>query len=324
MRVVVLGGTRFVGRSLVEELLRAGHTVLLVHRGIHEPEDSHGLHIHTDRASLAVHVNALEEFQPEAVVDLSAMTGEDAERALDALPAGLRLVVASSIDVYRAYSSVWDGALTDPVPLTEESELRTEPPPDAGSVPDGWSFDASRYEKLDVERAYVARGATVCRLPMVYGPHDYKHREEFVLRRVRAERQQIPVGAGNWLWSRGYVGEIARGLRLVLEADASGEVFNLAEASCAPIREWMETILDAAGSDAELVPVPDHVLPSDLVMTGAIAQDWAVDTSKARELLGWVHAPADECVAKSVRWHLDNPPATDSDDFADDERAIAA
>jgi nucleoside-diphosphate-sugar epimerase len=195
--------------------------------------------------------------------------------------------------------------LTDPVPLTEESELRTQPPPDSGSVPDGWSFDPSRYEKLDVERAYLGRGATVCRLPMVYGPHDYKRREEFVLRRVRAKRKQIPVGAGDWLWSRGYVGEVARALRLALEAAPSGELFNLAEASCASIRQSMEAILHAAGSDTELVPVPDQVLPSDLVMTGAIAQDWVVDTSKARELLGWVHAPADPCVARSVRWHLE-------------------
>lgn len=233
-------------------------------------------------------------------------------------------MVTSSIDVYRAYSSVWEGTVTDAVPLTEESALRTTPPPDAGHIPDGWSFDPGSYEKLDVERAYLARGATVCRLPMVYGPHDYKRREEFVLRRVRAGRNRIPVGGGDWLWSRGYVEEIARGLRLALEAGIPGEIFNLAEASCEPIRAWMEAIMAVAESDADLVTVPNEELPADLDITGAIPQDWVVNSSKARDLLGWVHAPADECVARSVRWHLAKPPRVDSDDFAADDRALAA
>ena len=39
MRVVVLGGTRFIGRAVVAELVAAGHDVLVVHRGQHEPVD---------------------------------------------------------------------------------------------------------------------------------------------------------------------------------------------------------------------------------------------------------------------------------------------
>ena len=33
MRIIVLGGTRFIGRASVEELVRAGHSVMVVHRG---------------------------------------------------------------------------------------------------------------------------------------------------------------------------------------------------------------------------------------------------------------------------------------------------
>ena len=33
MRVIVLGGTRFIGRATVEELVAAGHEVMVVHRG---------------------------------------------------------------------------------------------------------------------------------------------------------------------------------------------------------------------------------------------------------------------------------------------------
>jgi nucleoside-diphosphate-sugar epimerase len=314
VRIAVLGGTRFIGRALVSELVHEGHEVLVVHRGHHEPEELSGLqHLHADRRELDRHRASLASFAPDAVADLSAMTKDDAERALGAF-GHVRLVVASSGDVYRAFSSVWDGSVTDPVPLTEASELRSGPPPDAG-VPDGWDFDAASCEKIDVERAYLRHGAVVCRLPMVYGEHDYKRREDFVTR--------IPIGSGNWLWSRGYVKEVARGIRLALESDESGEVFNLAEESCAPIALWMKTIAKAAGAALELVRVPDESLPEDLEIAGSIPQHWLVDSVKARERLGWRHADPKQCVHRSVRWHVNNPPATEPGDFALDDRALA-
>ena len=325
MRIVVLGGTRFIGRALVEELASHGHELLIVHRGRHEPEDlPESPHLHAERAELPQRAHELARFRPDAIADLAAMTAEDADAALRAAPPGARLLVASSMDVYRAFGSVWANTVTDPLPLTEESPLRSEPPADREDFPDGWDVDPARYEKLDVERAYLARGATVCRLPMVYGEHDYQRREEPLLRRLRAGRPRIPVGAGAWLWSRGYVRDVAAGMRLALvNGNAAGEIFNLCEPTCAPMRLWLEQILDAAGVDAELVRVPDESLPADLAITGTILQHLLVDAGKARRLLGWEHRPVDEAVARSVRWHLDNPPDKSDTNFSADDRALA-
>jgi nucleoside-diphosphate-sugar epimerase len=292
MRVVVIGGTRFIGRALVSELLGAGHEVAVVHRGIHEDLGGGQVeHIHTDRRDLAARRRELVRFRPDAMIDMSAMTRSDAATAGSVFDDSVRLAVASSIDVYRAYSAVATGTVSDAVPLSEEAPLRDQAPPDAGEVPPGWNFDPAQYEKLDVERVYLERGAVVCRLPMVYGEHDYKRREEFVLRRVRARRERIPIGAGNFLWSRGYAPEIARALRLAIERRDEGEIFNLAESVCGTIRLWVEEVLSASGHEAELVRVPDERLPDDLDLTAAIAQHWLVDATKARERLGWVHAP---------------------------------
>src|SRR5919108_5196116 len=74
-----------------------------------------------------------------------------------------------------------------------------------------WAQD---YEKLDVEAAYLAREATICRLPMVYGERDHQRREEPLLRRVRAGRDRVPSGSGTFLWTRGYVRDVAAGIRL--------------------------------------------------------------------------------------------------------------
>src|SRR6202040_70126 len=137
------------------------------------------------------------------------------------------LVVCSSMDVYRAFLAVWQRTETDPMPLDEDSPVRDGPVPLVpGGLP-GWDFDPKEYEKLSVERLYLARGATVLRLPIVYGEHDYLRREELVLRRVRAGRRRMPIGPAKLLFSRGYVGDVARGVRLALSADVAGQVLNL-------------------------------------------------------------------------------------------------
>jgi nucleoside-diphosphate-sugar epimerase len=325
MRVLVFGGTRFIGRALVAELLAAGHQVAVVHRGLHEPESLEGVqHIHVERQDLASRQRELVGFKPDAAIDMAAMTAADASAVVEVLDPSVPLVAASSGDVYRACSSVFEGRVTDAVPLTEDAPLREGPAPDRDEVPPGWDFDPEQYEKLAVERVYLDRGAVVCRLPMVYGEHDYKRREEFVLRRVRAGRRRIPVGPGTFLWSRGYASEIARGLRLAVESGQEAEVFNLAEADCATIGLWVEEILAAAGHEAELVRVADELLPEDLQITAEIPQPWLVSSAKAAARLNWVHAPWRECVGRSVRWHLANPPEPEEDylDFSADDVAL--
>src|SRR5260370_42027946 len=156
VRIVVLGGTRFIGRAIVEELVGAGHAVLVVHRGNLEPDDMVPVpHLPCDRSDLTAHRNELAKFRPDAAVDCRALTRGDAETALAALPAGIRLVVISSMDVYRAFGAAIEGQETDPVPLDEDSPVRSERYPYRDKSPDRYDYD-----KLDVEEGYLPRGGT--------------------------------------------------------------------------------------------------------------------------------------------------------------------
>jgi len=170
---------------------------------------------------------------------------------------------------------------------------------------------------------YRAGGATSLRLPMVYGPRDYQLREEFILRRVRADRKRIPFGAGTWLACRGYVGDIARGARLALEsASTKGMALNLCEGRTYSMTMWSRMILEAAGSSAELVRVADEVLPEDLKPTGTMTQHIAASARRARAMLGWTTSDPAETLGATVRWHLAHPPSKPDLDFGPDERAL--
>jgi nucleoside-diphosphate-sugar epimerase len=321
LRIIVVGGTRFIGRAIAEELAGAGHQLLIVHRGLTEPEEMPSAeHLHAERMDLASHRSQLATFRPDAAIDCRALTRADSQAVVDALPERTRLVVLSSIDVYRAFGAMNDGRETDTVPLDEDSPVRADRYPYRGKR-DG----LDDYDKLDVEDVYLSRGATSLRLPMVYGERDYQRREDYILRRVRAGRRQIPVGSGMWLACRGYVRDIARGARLAIESPAAaGEALNLCEDRTFSMVMWSRMILDAAGSDAELVRVDDHMLPEDLKATGSMSQHIAATAGKARAILGWKTSDPAETLRTTVAWHLANPPPDPDLDFSADELALAA
>jgi nucleoside-diphosphate-sugar epimerase len=321
MKILLIGGTVFIGRATALELVGAGHEIAFLHRGTHEPDDLPvATHIHVDRAEIATVRDQIDAFAPDAVIDNMAMTAADAETTLPVIK-DRRLLVTSSMDVYRAYTYVMRGTATEPVPIDEASPVRDERYPYRGQGGPPWAED---YDKLDVEERFLEHGATVCRLPMVYGPRDGQRREWFILRRVIAGRAAIPIGSGSWLSAKGFVDDIARGIRLAIESDdARGEIFNLGETRTYPMSQWAQMILEAAGSDADLIRVRDDDLPDDLGLTGTIPQHLLVDSGKARRMLGFTDTDPREALRTTVAWHLEHPPQIEDPGFDADDVALA-
>ncbi|MBX9388800.1 NAD-dependent epimerase/dehydratase family protein [Streptomonospora nanhaiensis] len=324
MRVLVLGGTGFTGRQITRRLLDRGDRVLVVHRGRTAAPPEGAEELRTDRRALAEHADRVRAFDPEAIVDAYALTGDDVDAVLPVLPP-VPAVVLSSADVYLAFTGLRTGRELAPLPIDEDSPLRTDRRPYRGAGLPGVPED---YEKLDVEERWLARGAVVLRAPVVYGPHDAQRREDVVLRRVRAKRARIPVGAANLLWSRLHVDDLAAAVLAALDTRAAdGQALNVAEARTCSVGGWLRQILDAAESPAELVRVPDSALPPDLAATGASAQHLLVSSARAQDLLGWRPGDPATRVAESVRWHLAHPspePWTEADTAADDAALAAA
>jgi len=321
MRVLVLGGTRFIGRAIVEDLVAAGHDVTVVHRGEREPDDMpHATHIHLPRQRWAAESAQFAAAAPDAAVDCLALSRDDARAAIAAIPGGVHVVALSSQDVYRAFASLNAARDTDAVPIDETSPLSEDRHPHRGH-----GAEHELYSKQDVEEEYLRRGAVVLRLPATYGEHDYQRREEFILRRARARRRRIPIGGAGFLWTRGWVRDIARGVRLAAEhGEIQGDVVNLGEERTCTIRLWAMRILEVARSDAELIEVADDVLPADMSLSsGRLSQHVLVSTARARALLGYTDSDGMTALRSSVGWHLNHPPDDADTDFTADDAALA-
>jgi nucleoside-diphosphate-sugar epimerase len=314
LRVLVLGGTRFIGRAAVRALVAADHDVTLFHRGQTGADFAPELRrILGDRNDLDTHARSFAELRPEVVLDDLAMNEASALAVVKAFR-GLasRLVTLSSCDVYRAYGRFIrsEPGPPDPVPLDESAPLREQLYPFRGQ-----GGDADGYDKIPVERAVLGDAelaGTILRLPAVYGPHDSQHRLFSFLRRILDERPAIPLerGQAQWRFCRGYVEDVGRAIALAVgDARAAGRIYNVAELEAHSEAEWARRIGAVCGWRGEVVELPDGALPGNPFSSSDTAQHLAIDSGAIRRDLAYAETvDPDEALRRTIAWERENPP----------------
>jgi nucleoside-diphosphate-sugar epimerase len=311
MKVLVLGGTGFIGRHVTRNLIEGGHEVAIFHRGkrhVRFPRPI--LRIHGNRSRLADFLQAFDSFGPEVVIDLIAFSEADAQSTMQVFSGRSKhLVCASSMDVYQAYGSFRRLEVSAPRkrPLSERSPLRTVLLP-YRSLARKKSDRLFGYEKILVERTVMNNPqlpATVLRLPQVFGPHDEQHRLRTYLTRMDAGKDiVISEAKARWRWTRGYVEDIAAGLVLAAtNRNASGCIYNIGEKKVATEMEWIQRIGEAAGWNGRLRVVSGDASPAGLREPYDWNHDLAGDTARIRRELGYQEKVSpSEAMRRSVRW----------------------
>jgi 2'-hydroxyisoflavone reductase len=193
MQLLVLGGTSFAGRHVVEQALAAGHDVTTFNRGRTNPGLFPAVRsLHGDRAS--GDYAALKSAGPfDAVVDMCAYVPRAVREAISALgPGGLNgpYVLVSTVSVYAEPQhegevegeTGWFGWFG----FTEESPLATLP---AGTDPSAEDVTGETYGPLKVLTEEVAKdllpdGLMIVRPGLIVGPHDPTDRFTYWVRRM--------------------------------------------------------------------------------------------------------------------------------------------
>jgi 2'-hydroxyisoflavone reductase len=291
MRLLVLGGTIFLGRHVTAEALRRGHEVTVFHRGLHGadlfPDAEHVL---GDRGG---DLASLRGRAWDAAIDTSGYEPADVARS-SALDLG-HLVFVSTCNVYPAWPDE---------PVDEDSPVWTH-------------GDDYGQKKAACERAAEAAmpGAVAhVRAGLLCGPHDNVFRLPWWVRRI--------AGGGDVLAP----GDPERTVQLIDGRDLAAWMLDLAERrvggvfnGTAPpgrttMRDALAAAVDATGSGAHLRWVPDDVLVSDQVEpwdelplwipAAAGAGTWAVGTERA-QTAGLHCRPIAATVADTWAWLRD-------------------
>lgn len=322
MRILIIGGTNFMGPYVVNNLCSAGHEVIVFHRGKTKRELPDGVkEILGDRNRLSEYADELRKLEPDVVLDMVVWNEEHARVLMDTF-AGVakRVVVLSSMDVYQAFGRVngFEGGEPDPAPLTEDSPLRERLHPYRGETPRAeddpqrWMDD---YDKIPAERIVLHHPqlpGTILRLPAVYGPHDRQHRMFLYLKRMLDGRSAILLEEceAHWRWTHGYVENVADAIALaVTDERASGRIYNVGEPFALSIAERVEQIAKAADWHGRIVVLPAERVPEPLRWGINPAQDVVADSSRIRHELGYSERiDLAEAFRRTIAWERVNPP----------------
>ncbi len=246
MRVLVIGGTLFIGRELVPALLKAGHEVTILHR---TPKHSAGKKVgnlvadRNDAESLRA---ALAGRSFDVVYDNvydweRGTTAAQVEATARTFPRLHRYVFMSSVAAYGDGLNHHEGDALAP-----------------DDHPDPYVRNKAMSERA-LFRMHQRAGfpAVTLRPPFIYGPGNPFYREAFFWDRLRDGRYIILPGDGRRLMQFVHVRDVVYACLKVLDVqDAAGHAFNVANPKPLTQVETVEAIAAAAGKEAQFVRIP--------------------------------------------------------------------
>ena len=320
MKILVTGGTGFLGRRIVSELSGRHALRLLVRRGSSRDRFPAGVEFAegdvTDRASLAaamagcdavVHAAALVKIlAPREEFDRINVGGlENVLAAAETAGVGRMLYVSSFIAL----------GPTDGRTLDESAEPRDR----------AWINDYERTKTLSdrAARKAIAEGAplSVVYPGVIYGPGEMTE-GNIVLRHVLdLVHGRLPglIGRPERRWNYVYVDDVARGVALALEKEPPGGRYVLGGENVT-LKEFYGLVGKTTGAKIPTLRFPDPIakaagaaqkawarlrgttpqLTPDLVEI--YKHDWAYDSSRAEREIGYRWRLLSEGLASSVAW----------------------
>ncbi len=313
MRVLVVGGNRFLGIELTFRLLANGHHVTLLNRGnMADPFGPHVERLRCDRGAEGFDAT-LAGRTFDAAVDFALFDEAQARRTARVLePRVGQYVMISTGQVYL----VRDGY---PVPTPEEAYPGPlMPAPDGEQDQEAWRYGVDKRAAEDVIAQSRLRSVRF-RLPMVHGTRDYHRRIESVLWRV-LDRGPIFVARDTAPVRHVYSVAVVRAVLRALEAPPpAGAAYNLAMTSQLSVRGLVEAIAACLSAMPRVVPVSRARLQQyglDPVAACPFSGEWmsCLDPSKAMRELAFTHEDLAAWLPGVVetllsRWPHDPPPS---------------
>jgi 2'-hydroxyisoflavone reductase len=306
MKVLVIGGTLFIGRQLVKELRNAGHDVAVLHRQPH-----HGM-------TLRIENLVADRNDPEAVRQVLA--GRRFEVVYDNVYDWERGTTAAQVEAtvracgdrvsrYIFMSSV--AAYGDGLNHYEGDALAPD------NHPDAYVRNKAMTERM-LFRLHQKHGLPVVtfRPPYIYGPGNPFYREAFFWDRMRLGRPIIIPGDGHRLMQFAYVKDLVRALVRAMEVpNAEGEAFNIGDSRPLTQAELVQALAAAANKSVNLVRVPRETIlqaggnPMGEPAYFGVYFDLPPITEKmgkAARVLGVRPTPFEAGLKETWRWYLRN------------------
>jgi nucleoside-diphosphate-sugar epimerase len=299
VKLLVLGGTKFLGRAVVEEALARGHDVTLFNRGETNPEL----------------FPEAERLRGDRDGDLRALEGRSWDAAVD--PSGYvpRVVRASAellreaVGHYVFVSSV--SAYADPLaPGFDECAPLKEPELESEDVREHYGALKVACEQV-VEEVFRGRSAVV-RAGLIVGPHDPTDRFTYWPVRVARGGEVLAPGRRGRQWQFIDVRDLGRWILRSAESGTAGAFTATGPVPETTAAEVLETCRAVAGSDTRFTWVDEEFLLERDVGEWMELPLWLAEESEFAHMLdadvsravaaGLATRPVAETVRDTLEW----------------------
>ncbi|HLZ62091.1 MAG TPA: epimerase [Ktedonosporobacter sp.] len=320
MKILILGGTIFQGRHLVEAALSHGHEVTLFNRGQHGPELYPQVeHLRGDRRG---DLHALEGRTWDAAIDTNGYVPSIVRASARLLADAVRqYVFVSSISVYPDVSTI---GLDETAPIGQMTleQLQVAEnilPPAKGIIAGAYGESYGPLKGLceqAVEEVMPDRALSV-RLGLIVGPHDYSDRFTYWPGRVARGGEVLAPGRKRRPVQLIDVRDAAEWMIRMVEAGQMG-IYNVTgQAESLSMQQLLDTCAVVSGSDATFTWVDDAFMleekiqpwwqmPLWLPEEPALAGFNAISIAKALAA-GLTFRPLAETVRDTLAWDSTRP-----------------
>jgi nucleoside-diphosphate-sugar epimerase len=299
--VLIIGGTRFIGRATVEEFLDHGYDVTICNRGNHTnpfDEEQGVARVTADRRDGEALEAVATEVDPDAVIDCVAYYPEDVRGATEIFADAEAYVYISSGASYGV----------ERVPKREGDTPLCECTPEQATTDSAETYGPRKAEGDREVFAAAERGvrAMSVRPTVVYGPYDYTERFDYWIDRVDNHQTVVVPNGGLSLWQIVYVEDVASALRIVAESGTAGEAYNVGDGDAPTLGQWIDLLADACDTSVRQVDVSERALRHSDLDPGdfPIYRDppHLLSTAKLRSL-GWSSTPHEQALTRTVEEH---------------------
>jgi nucleoside-diphosphate-sugar epimerase len=264
MRVLIIGGTRNLGPSIITALLRDGHQVTIFHRGrtLYDlPREIEVLRGDRSEHADCQHLLGSRDF--DAAIDTTLYNGSDAAIAIDVLRGHVgHYLFISTGQVYL----VREGPQRPFREEDYEGSVMPEPPKENHLDHDNWVYGVEKRAAEDLLAAAYAKNGfpfTSLRLPMVNSERDHYHRlQNYLLRMWDGGPLLVPGDPG--LPLRHIYGEdVVRAIQLGLTNPKTiGRTYNISQNETLSLRDFLGLTAEIAGSKLHVAAFPRPLLDS--------------------------------------------------------------
>lgn len=320
-RVLIVGGSGFLGRRITETLVRAGHAVAVLTRGQLPLSVAEAASLTADRHDLEQLRSVLRGRTFDVVVDNIAFNGDDVRTLLSALDVGHYVLVSSTAVYADRYTRR---------PLREaDADLTVRLPVDGPNPFHPRLGHAYGNGKREAEQSLRESGVawTAVRPPVILAADDRTRRVWwFVQRLLDGAPILIPDWGPGRIFQVAWTHDVARAIsHVVANRRAYGQAYNIAQAELYTAESWIAACAAQIDVTARYVHVAEGRPPGYLLpVAGRPFGHMLLDTSAIHGDVGFEPAPETVWLAETLRGCAANPPAEPSPGYEQRAAELAA